>query len=541
MQRFLLPTPNVPRQPLSYVQMAWRATHGNVRSRNFPAEAPQRAPLTGGFTTPPEPKAFSAKKPPAISEELFPMARLHFKIIKCFHHLSALDAGIPKSLVKTAARLQANLHPAFINDDFKATANKASETWLSSIVDGMRSHYRSIIAETETELQELHLSPDSLNTCLTVATTWARRQLGKKLMDSELDSSITFIRSVTPVLRTSGVPPPPQPPSRTRVQQPSVRSIGAQTDCSVLMGTINVCTSLPTTLTSQRPSTPSSARKKRARQSDSISPLRESQMDLFAPPPPPLPARRRVTAHNSSELEILSDTPTDDRLQTPPMSQALEVPAVPTSENESASIPSRIQQPPQLLDTTTASPTVQLNLFGAPASIQKRDSATTATTSARFDDCKENIIFGDSNLCDFQHSSCTVFAHANGRLSHYKALLTATKKPQPHVVRFFICLSTLDSANNFQTNSSTLKSVLGAARRVFPQAQLFVVLLGLDSSLSEETRDNLQALNQFVICKHPSSCLHLTAPSDFAVNYNVWSSASKQFMYTKILGCLNYE
>lgn len=204
---------------------------------------------------------------------------------------------------------------------------------------------------------------------------------------------------------------------------------------------------------------------------------------------------------------------------------------------------SRIQTPPTSqvpepvdLEQTTPSASVQLNLFGTPAPTRKK-----STAPSHIDTCKDNVIMGDSNLTEFEHPSCTVFSHASGRLSHFKGLLTATKKTHDNVQRFFVCLSTLDSGNNFNTNSTTLKSLLGAARRVFPRAQAFVMLLGYDPSLPSETRSNIQALNNYVICKHPSSCLHITAPQEFSVRDHRWSNAAQLSVYDKITSCLNYE
>ena len=250
-------------------------------------------------------------------------------------------------------------------------------------------------------------------------------------------------------------------------------------------------------------------------------------MNLFAPPPPQ-PSRRRVAIEEDCQLAEMRDDPsvaevtTDapDRLQTPPTSQ----------------VPEPVDS--ILLSSTAPSSSVQLNLFGTPVPILKSRASTSTT---HFDVCKENVIVGDSNLGDFDHSSCTVFSHANGRLSHFQALLAASKKIHQHVLKFFICLSTLDARNNFSSNSTALKSVLGAARRVFPQAQIFVMLLGYDSSLPSEMRDNIQALNNFVICKHPSSCLHVTAPKEFSISNHSWSAATRQSVYAKISDCLNYE
>ena len=502
MQFFLRRDPK-PQQRQTYAQMAARPAH----RKPLP---PRRAPLTGGFRTPPP-----RERRPAISEELFPHARLFFKVIKCRHHLFTLSAMPPKSLMKTARSLQSNLHPAFINDDFRSAARTAADTWLDSVVDALLSHYRVEIRNAESAISEVRLSPDSLDECLTIATSWAKRQLSKKLNALDLEDTCQRIRAlahlVTDVPQHDCVPP----------QGPKMRSISAQTDCSFLAAHGDKSTQA-TSPTSPKPKTPRSARKKRPRPRVSSPPFEKSQPDLFdSPPQQPQPSKRRVASVTDDQLVVLGEDPSAAGAcpQTPTAPQANE-----SSERTSSIAPSA---------------SVQLNLFGTPLSTKKKDN-TSASTSF-FDACEENVIVGDSNLCDFQLSSCTVFAHANGRLSHYKALLAATKESHEHVTRFLLCLSTLDSSNNFCTNSTTLKSVLGAARRVFPQAQLFVLLLGHDPSLPTDVIENIQALNNFVICKHPSSCLHMTAPDTFSVNNHEWSSSTKQSVYSKIKDSLNYE
>ena len=429
-----------------------------------------------------------------------------------------------------------NLHPAFVNEDFKASAKAAADTWLSSVQDALLSHYQTELVAAESTIRDCRLQHDALEKCLAVATSWARRQLGRKLGDSDLEESLQRIRALTPLIVADTQPPALQPaplptpksqpePSLPFRAKPQMRSTGVQTCNSFTTTDVGSPVSAGIPAVSLRSPVPLSARKKRPRRRLSGSPLCESQLDLFASPPPPLPTpfKRRVTVEANDQPLIVVDEPSlptntstaVDKPQTPPTSQAPE-----TSE------PS----------TTTPSASVQLDLFGTPALKQKKGAVSHHLAT-----CKENLVMGDSNLSDFEHPSCTIHSHANGRLSHFKALLTATKTSHDNVRRFFVCLSTLDSANSFTTNSTTLKSLLGAAHRVFPQAQAFVMLLGYDPSLPSDIRNNIQALNNFVITKHPSSCLHVAAPKEFAVTDHCWNSAARQCVYSKITDCLNYE
>ena len=134
---------------------------------------------------------------------------------------------------------------------------------------------------------------------------------------------------------------------------------------------------------------------------------------------------------------------------------------------------------------------------------------------------------GDSNLSGLAAPSCTVLAHANGRLSHFKALISDIREPCPTVRKAVVCLSSLDRDNNPLSNTSALKSLLGAAHRVFPQATLAVQLAGMDVNYSTVQKENLQALNAFVVNKAPSSCHHIPAPTTFSITGHLWSQDTK--------------
>ena len=216
MQYFCRRNRMTPRQKPTYAQKTAQYTRRKPLLDTPRSRTPRRTLLTGGFTTPPRQKRSSVEKPLAISEDLFPVSRLHFKIIKCRHHLSTLCATAPKSLTKTAAELQSNLHPAFITENFKSAAKTAADTWLSSVVDALLCHYESEINSAASSIRECHLSQDSLDKCLSVATTWARRQLGRKLSDSDLEDSLERIRALTPLPISDA----PQTPPRQTTQKP---------------------------------------------------------------------------------------------------------------------------------------------------------------------------------------------------------------------------------------------------------------------------------------------------------------------------------
>ncbi len=515
MRPFLLPTPVLYQwRPQHHAQQlnAPRPSYAAVLSR-FPSLLPLREqpPLTGGFLPSPISQRPAPSQKPILDEEHFLIAREHFKFIKCLHHLSVLNSSIPKSLLKTAAGLHMNLHPAFATDDFASSAKRAADTWLNTTVDTLRSHYDSLIHSSEAFFRDHPLAANVLDSCLSVATSWARKQLGKRLSNQVLQRSLDRIRSLSlqPQRSISHTPATPHP---------SVQSVGIQTvpvPPSEIAPTVTPPSNKPSAV--MIPPTPCSSRKRRRHSSDS-SPKHCASS--------PAPSRLRSSSVPSLEASPLQPNRVVDQI---PTSTAIDVI---TTSNAAFNVPAT---PSTMTKTTVcATPTssvVQLDLFGSPA---------TRAPPSRFDECHGSVIIGDSNLSAFPAPpNCTVFAHSNGRLSHFKAILSSTKTVSTSVSKLIVCLSTLDVGNSFTTNSSTLKSLLGAARRVFPKATIFVSLLGIHSSLSSDESDNVKALNHYVINKRPSSCIHILAPDLFNVSKNVLCPDTRKALFSKIMESLN--
>ena len=234
MRRFLLPTPTVLPGARTYAE---HARHAALRWPSLGRPTPGALqPSTGFNQFRMKPKVRSAEyprtsnlRPLAIGADLFPLANLHFRIIKCVHHLAVLRTSTPKSLSKTAAGLHANLHPAFNSESFKSSAKTIANTWLSSTLEALQSHYQTVITTATEELGERPLSPQSLDECLSAATKWARRQLGKKLLDLQLDHALNLIRSATP--SPASEPRVPDAPIRPlQHPQPLLVSVSVQTE-----------------------------------------------------------------------------------------------------------------------------------------------------------------------------------------------------------------------------------------------------------------------------------------------------------------------
>ena len=103
-------------------------------------------------------------------------------------------------------------------------------------------------------------------------------------------------------------------------------------------------------------------------------------------------------------------------------------------------------------------------------------SEAPVCTNLILDGAKSNVIFGDSNLQSFAFEDCSILASSKGRLSFFKHFLQTNKDVYENVSNFVFCLSHLDNRNKTATNFTTFKGVMYNARRVFPNARIFVLL-----------------------------------------------------------------
>ena len=254
----------------------------------------------------------------------------------------------------------------------------------------------------------------------------------------------------------------------------------------------------------------------------------------------------RTQAHNPSESS--SAFPTSFQTETP------EVPPPPPVSNE----PRLSQLSEDLFSTPTATcslpstpvrqtftrkrllepppSTTQLDLFGEslPAAPAPRRRAVTTTP-----EWKKRVVCGDANLTSFSHEDCVVLAHERGRLSHFSDYLRSISVPSNNVEAFVISLTLLDKGNNFLTNKTSLKAVLGAAGRLFPKAKRIVMLCGIPDTLNSSEKTNIQELNNHVMLKAPSSCLHIPAPIPFEIEGNSWTASTRTAAFQSLRNFLN--
>ena len=437
--------------------------------------ATSAARFQGGFSR----DKNSTFKPTTLKDYLYPIARAQFQLIKCHHHLSLLGRNTPNSLKKTATSLKTVLHPAFCNDDFRKSANSIADTWLNSSIEILRCHYESVTSQSESFLRSNPVSQEDSSLCTSTAVHWAKGQLGRKLTDSELDTVLTLIKSF-PIASPTSV-------AASITQCPTEADSPSRSPARVV----------PTTEVSTQTEVPSSG-----------SGTEGESEHVMASPPEPAASNENQTALGHQSRSATTDTSRRKRRRTASGS--------PSVSNRSSQL--------DLFDTTTPQPRPRAHSLSDPF------------TGRSF---KDNVVLADDNFAGYFPVRATVLARRNGRLSHYKTLLNSTSSTFRSVKKVIFCLSLLDSNNTFSTNSTTLKSVLGSAHRVFPKAQLFVLLLGISEQCSSTTKSNIEALNSFVVNKHPSSCLHIPAFPKFETNGHLWSRTTRNETFRKVSEYLN--
>ena len=468
-----------------------------------------RPPLTGGFTTPGK-RSATAKlptvTPDVIPENLFFITRAHFKIVKCTHHLDTLLCSVPPSLRKTARQLQHQLHPAFIDDEFKAAAQSLSEQWLAQVHQLMLSHYTKIQEEAENLILQHAIPKNILSNSLEIVERWAKKQLSRRLKSSNLEASLRRIQTLQPTTDSTYALPIQAPTT------PLLCDISTQTTAPLS----STCDTTPVIASGELEPTCPIPTEACTSTAESITPsaMPPSTPQCAVIPTPEFDEPTPSTEPSNTAPQILKQREQDQTAK--PLTQR---PA--TSKKRT-------------LDSCSLT---QLDLFGdslSSAPSPRRRLLNTPTW-------QKKIVCGDNNLSTFQLKDCLVLAHDRGRLSHYKDFFRSIEDPCLTVESFILVLSTLDKGNCFLSNQTSLKSVLGAARRLFPNAKCFVQLCGISDSFTQAEKDNLQDLNNYVILKSPSSCLHIPAPSAFVTvnNDHEWSSDTRSKVFESLKNFLN--
>lgn len=457
----------------------------------------------GGFVDPPERPSpqenfVSSRSKPApaqpglaIPSEFFEITRAHFRVIKCLHHIHHIQDGIPASFRKTVGMLTKQLRPAFSDEDFHAVANSLAMTWATNSTVAMRHHYETVLDDSEKILRSSALPEPLLDRSIDFASKWARNQLRRKLRDDTLDAAISRIRDLQALsFEHSASLACSEDRSRTTATQTTLQTVAAPPH------------------------------------SCSTAAVRLANMDINTQPLDEL--QNPTTSANRPLAFSLEASAVSDRLEPSRhnldlnvetcLSSAATGPPAPASDAPTSSEHSSEMTLDSLQPAASSRSTSQLDLFG---SVVERPASQATQLPADLE-WKPNVVLGDSNLQDFCHPDTTVISRTKGRLSHLRSLFTSTVLQNMNVLHVIICLSTLDKRNLLSTNVSSLKSLLGNLRKVFPGAKVSIMSIGIDDRFTDEEKHSCSSFNTFICSRTPSSSFYIPTAIPFACNNDVW-------------------
>ena len=181
----------------------------------------------------------------------------------------------------------------------------------------------------------------------------------------------------------------------------------------------------------------------------------------------------------------------------------------------------------------------QVDLFGDPVPElkHKSDRVTSALKRLRFD--KKMLVFGDENVESFSSDDACTLADKAGRLSFFKAVLQNSPDGTfPELRTFVFCVSLLDMHNLPSTNFTALRAILYKAKKLFPNAGLFVLLNG-GHFLSDSDKPCMHDFNEMVAARTPAGCSVLPPPVNLGANNNIWSFGTKERVFDTLRDLLN--
>lgn len=184
----------------------------------------------------------------------------------------------------------------------------------------------------------------------------------------------------------------------------------------------------------------------------------------------------------------------------------------------------------------TLSALSQTDLFGSVLSDSPASSPRKSTKASRvlsqLNRSSKALVIGDCNLGEFEDSETTVIADKEGRLSLFKqALLQYSDEPLTSLKVFILCMSSSDTSNLPNTNFVTLRALMTAAKKAFPNARLAVSLIGHTPNLSDSDLDDMTSFNSLVKERLSSGCTILGPPADFIMKNGVWATSTKMCMF----------
>lgn len=439
---------------------------------------------------------------PKIPAEFFTLTRKHFIVVKSIHHRECLRGGLPPSLIKKRNILASSVNPAFKNDYFTSAVDSITAQWCDSVHRALCDHYNELIDDAIKYISSTSMPTSLLDTSIKMVVKWARRQLGNKLRDSELDEALSLIYLHQKQLHESCHVPPTAP---TAFEGSTGTSHTTSDHCNHTLPPVSEVSQLSTSVleicdVGTQTSTSSNRRSDRR---TSSTPCEVSTQ-----------TNENVVSSFCASTQVQTDLALNDE-DPGPVSDLVDLDADP------GGLPSANRN------------LTQTRLQGFTTN-QPSTNYTSSQTAGSLDFSKSRIIIGDDNLRNLECDDACVLATRRGRLSYFKYLLQAIKDVHLEVTHFMCCLSLLDSKNKPTSNFTVFRAIIYNAKRLFPNAHISVFLNGVPDDIQDEFLNNIIDLNDLITNRKPSCCKVIKAPDDFVSIDGVWSDLWKERAYERI-------
>lgn len=198
-----------------------RRRHAPPQKQNRNSKFQQRAEAHRKQNTAPHTRMTRGDERPRSGDPDFgKKVRQMHKIIKIAHHLKNVTSSqIPPTIKKLSDNLATTIKPAIPNEKTQLLIEGNAKNWEYTTMILLRDHYTAVMEE---ELETLsQLSPHGWDEPFRVASSWARRNLGRRLQTETLEQTQALIiarqgdineRSLEEDAPQIPPPPPPPPP-----------------------------------------------------------------------------------------------------------------------------------------------------------------------------------------------------------------------------------------------------------------------------------------------------------------------------------------
>jgi len=444
-------------------------------------------------------------------------------IIKTIHHLKNVSAeDPPPNIAKMTEHLATVIKPASPHPDTQALIEGNAKNWCYTTMMILRDHYTD---EMETQIIKLNtLSTYHWQNPLDVASSWAKRNLGRRLQEETLVQTAALLTAQI-VDRTVAAPVQPKQSVRPTAVVPSANTSVAQVHAppahigspsqtpaphtssthtanpkkrkTSLVEVVTKCLIPPSIiLTTPAPKTQG------IRQLPRLTPRGRRVFGLTSQPPAhsPPPSFNPCVSTEEDSILVLSPEVLEDALVPAALPPRPSCPVLSRSPVATRSLDAAIQSQLQINTVLQSRPTPP-----EPVVPTRRPNRHLNTVKKLQDWSlsvgKKWLIMGDSNLArlpPFTIDNLQIDSYPGATFRHAEAILK--KATSSTVVEKVILSFGINNRSN-QIKKTTLKQLQAAVRAAksrFPQAAIWIPIINYSYLLPHHEQKHLLELNEYI-------------------------------------------